>query len=82
MDAADFEKWAMRVKHFQKPAHVGPFEVVGEVHSELDGGDRLAGLSVFALDPHGVAEVFDAHAVNGNATGIGLVLGVDEAHCV
>ena len=67
---------AVFLENFDKATHVSPFELVGEVDGEGDGGDGiLGGVSTIADDDR-VAESFDADFIDPEVAGIGRGLGV------
>ena len=78
LDFLDVENGAVFVERLDETAHVGPFVMVREIDGEGDGRDGV--LRPVGLVEHGdgVAQVFDAHAVDGDLAVVGLALGVLE----
>lgn len=74
----DVDEAAVFLENFEEAAHVGAFELVGEIDGEGDGGDGvLGGVSAIA-DEDGVAQAFDADLINAQVAGIGGRLGIVE----
>jgi hypothetical protein len=69
---------AVFLENFDKATHVSPFELVGEVDGEGDGGDGILGGVSTVADDDGVAESFDADLIDPEISGIGRGLSVWE----
>ncbi len=57
-------------------AHVGAFEVVGEIHSQLDSGNGALGGMVLVSNLQRISQGFDPHSVNGQLPVVAFALGV------
>ena len=66
------------VEDLDEAAHVGAFEVVGEVDGEGNGGDGVLRFARFVANLHGVAEGADPDAIDGDLAVVGFVLGIFE----
>jgi len=75
-DAFDMNEAAVFLENFEEAAHVGAFELVGEIDGEGDGGDGVLGRVGAVADEDGVAETFDADLIDPEISGIGRGLGV------
>lgn len=74
----DVDEASVLLEDFKEPAHVGAFELVGEVDGESDGGDGILGGVGAVANDDGVAEVFDADFIDAEIAGIGGGLGIVE----
>ena len=57
-------------------AHVGPFEVVGKIDRQLDGGHGALGGMVLISNLHRIPQGFDPHSVDGQLPVVAFALGV------
>lgn len=65
---------AVGVEHFDEAAHVGAFVVVWQIHRHLHRGDGALDDMVFVADLDGIAQIFDADAVDRQSAVVGLAL--------
>jgi hypothetical protein len=72
------DETAVFLENFDKATHVSPFELVGKVDGEGDGGDGILGSVSAVTDDDGVAESFDADLIDPEVAGIWGGLGVWE----
>jgi len=67
---------ALAVQYLHEPGHVRAFEVVRQADVHVERGDRVLLSGGAVLHPHGVADVLDADAVDGQPTRVGAALDV------
>jgi hypothetical protein len=75
-DTFDMDEAAVLLEDFEEPAHMGSFELVGEVDCESDCCDGILGGVGTVADDDGVAEAFDADLIDPEVSGIGGRLGI------
>ena len=75
-DAFDMDEAAVFQKDLEEAAHVGAFELVGEVDSESDCCDGILGGVGTVADEDGVAESFDADFIDPEIPRIGRGLSI------
>jgi hypothetical protein len=64
------------MKHLDKPAHVGPFILMGQIDIHIDGGDRILRSLTAIANGYRVSQIFDADLVNGDVAVVALILRV------
>src|SRR5215469_7742381 len=69
---------AMFVQHFNEPAHVGPLEMMRQIDSQRDRGNRVLRRVRLVPDLDWEPEVRHANTVNGNLSVIGEALRIYE----
>lgn len=79
VDLFRVEHRAVGLQHFEEAAHVGAFELVGQVHGELHGGNGALGFALADGDAQGKTEIFDADAVDVNLAVVRLALRVEKS---
>src|SRR5215469_17108097 len=67
---------ALGVQDLHEPRHVRALEVVRQAHVHVETGDGVLFARRAVLDAHGVADVLDAHAVDGQPPRVGVRLHV------
>ena len=67
---------ARAVQDLDEARHVRALEVVGQVHVHVEVRDRVLLAARAVLDPHRVADVLDADAVDRDPAGVGAALHV------
>ena len=72
----DMDEAAVFLEDFEEPAHMGSFELVGEVDCESDCCDGILGGVGPVADDDGVAEAFDADLIDPEVPRIGGRLGI------
>ena len=72
----DMDQAAVLLEDFEKAAHMGSFELVGEVDCESDCCDGILGGVGTVADDDGVAETFDADLIDPEVPRIGGRLGI------
>lgn len=75
-DTFDMDEAAVFLEDFEEPAHVGSFELVGEVDCKSDCCDGILGGVGTVADDDGVAETFDANLIDPEVPRIGGRLGI------
>jgi hypothetical protein len=76
VDVIDVEFGTEFVEDLDEAAHVGAFEVVGEIHSQLDSGHGALGGMVLVSNLQRISQGFDPHSVNGQLPVVAFALGV------
>ena len=61
---------AVLVEDLYEAAHVGPLEVMGEIHKEVDPGHGMLEFLVLVHHDDGVGDIFYPHLVDGNSPGV------------
>ncbi len=64
----------VEVEHLDKTAHVGSLELLGKINIHVNPRHRMLLSTVFVLHHNRVADILDAHLVDGNLTGIRTLL--------
>ena len=77
-DAFDMNEAAVFLENFEEAAHVGAFELVGEIDGEGDGGDGVLGRVGPVAHEDGIAETLNADLIDPEISGIRRGLGVLE----
>ncbi len=62
------------MEDFHEARHVRALEVVGQAHVHVEVRDGVLLTRRAVLHPHRVADVLDAHAIDGQATRVGAPL--------
>ena len=75
-DTFNMDEAAVFLEDFEEPAHMGSFELVGEVDCESDCCDGILGGVGTVADDDGVAEAFDADLIDPEVPRIGGRLGI------
>jgi hypothetical protein len=72
----DMDEAAVFLEDFEEPAHMGSFELVGQVDCESDCCDGILGGVGPVADDDRVAETFDADLIDPEVPRIGGRLGI------
>ena len=75
-DVFHMHNWSVGAEGLDKTAHVGAFEVVGEIDGQLDRRHCALGRVVLIADLHRISQGFDAHSVNRQFPIVAFALGV------
>ena len=75
-DALHMNEATMFLEYFDKTAHVGAFELVGEIDGEGDRGDGVLGRVGAVPDNDRISESFDAHFIDPQVAEIWGSLGI------
>jgi hypothetical protein len=77
-DALDMNQATVILKDFQKAAHMGAFELMGQVDGEGNGGHRVLSGAGAVADDNGIMQALDPHLVDPEVTEVRGGLGIVE----
>ena len=78
LDIFRVEDGTVGLQHLKEAAHVGPFELLGQFHGELHGGDGALRSAPADCHLDGEAQVFHADPVDDDAPVVPFALGIPE----